>query len=234
MSYGAEGAVVGASTTPTLAQPSVTVAKYQGWAEFTVEAGQDLSSIQSELGDLFTEAKDALEADKFLTGTGTNEPAGLMTGLTSTQRVVEATPGTFAEADLYSLEAALPVRWQSSAKMIAHKQTYNKVRGFGKGNDLWLRLGAGFGETQLIGYTAVEDSDFSLPTAANARIIVLGDFSKFIIVDRIGMSVEVVPQVMDQATGRPKGVRGLYIYGRNSSAVLVADAFRYLGTSSTA
>jgi hypothetical protein len=48
--------------------------------------------------------------------------------------------------------------------------------------------------------------------------MVLGDFRYFIIVDRIGMDVELIPHLFG-ASGRPLGQRGIYAIWRNNSAV---------------
>jgi HK97 family phage major capsid protein len=76
---------------PTLAQPTVSTEKAQAWVPFSIEIGQDWASLQTELARLFADAKATLEADKFLNGSGTNEPKGVYAGLTTTQRVQTAT-----------------------------------------------------------------------------------------------------------------------------------------------
>ena len=47
------------------------------------------------------------------------------------------------------------------------------------------------------------------------------------IVDRIGLSVELIPHLFG-ANQRPTGQRGLYAYWRISSKVVDANAFRAL------
>lgn len=61
---------------PTLAQPVIRPEKAHAFVPFSIEVGQDWSSLQSELGGLFSDAKDVLEAEKLVTGTGTNEGPG--------------------------------------------------------------------------------------------------------------------------------------------------------------
>jgi HK97 family phage major capsid protein len=63
--------------------------------------------------------------------------------------------------------------------------------------------------------------------ATGNKVIILGDFKRgFIIVDRLGMSTELVPHLFDQATGRPTGQRGLLSIWRNNSRVVIDNAFR--------
>jgi hypothetical protein len=70
---------------------------------------QDWDSIVTELGRLLADGRDALDTTKILTGTGTNEPVGILNiggtgGLTTTQRVQTAGAGTIAIGDVYALK----------------------------------------------------------------------------------------------------------------------------------
>jgi len=63
-------------------------------------------------------------------------------------------------------------------------------------------------------------------TVVNAtKIMVVGDFSYFLIVDRIGMNVEIIPHIFGATSRFPIGQRGMYAYWRNTSKVLSASAF---------
>jgi predicted phage gp36 major capsid-like protein len=55
--------------------------------------------------------------------------------------------------------------------------------------------------------------------------MIVGDFNYFVIVDRIGLTVELVPHIFGVTARYPIGQRGLYFYYRNSSRVLTAAAF---------
>jgi HK97 family phage major capsid protein len=57
------------------------------------------------------------------------------------------------------------------------------------------------------------------------KIAVFGDFSRYMILDRVGLTVEVLPHLLG-ANRRPTGERGLYAYWRNGAKVLDANAFR--------
>jgi HK97 family phage major capsid protein len=67
--------------------------------------------------------------------------------------------------------------------------------------------------------------DGTLTGAAADYAVLSGDFNQFAIVDRIGASIELVPQLFG-ASGRPTGSRGFYMHWRVGSDVLVPDAFR--------
>jgi HK97 family phage major capsid protein len=65
-------------------------------------------------------------------------------------------------------------------------------------------------------------------TTSGSKVAIFADWpNAFAIVDRIGLSVELVPHVFG-ASQRPIGARGVYAYWRTGSGVLVANAARYL------
>jgi predicted phage gp36 major capsid-like protein len=55
--------------------------------------------------------------------------------------------------------------------------------------------------------------------------VLSGDFQQFAIVDRLGTTIEIVPQLLGTAH-RPTGQRGFLMHYRSSSDVLIPDAFR--------
>ena len=227
-------------SSPTFAQPTVRAERVSAFIPFSFEIEQDWSALRQEITLMLGEAKDAEEAASFLTGDGTGiNPQGLLTGITSSQDVAGSVPPAFVSGDIYGLEEALPVRYRANARFLAAKATYNRVRQIDTagGADLWERLGAGL-PSQLIGYPLHEASrmDGYPKTAAAKRVLVLGDFRNFLIVDRIGMNVELVPHVFTAGTGStivPSGQRGLFAVWRNNSKVLVPDAFRVLKTKAS-
>ena len=60
------------------------------------------------------------------------------------------------------------------------------------------------------------------------NVVLFGDFSRFYIVDRIGLSTEFIANVFDQTTGRPSGTRAWLMHWRVGSAVADTNAFRVL------
>ncbi len=236
-SYDAELAEV-SDDTPSIGQPVANVEKAQAFIEYSIEAGEDWGGLQTEMAKMLQDAKDRLEATKFVLGAGhgSTEPEGLLVGATGT---VAAGTAAFAIANLYALEEALDARWQPNASFLAHRGMYNRVRQFDTsgGSALWMRIGEGImngsgGNTnaQLLGYPAYQSSAYTNALTAGTKLITFGDFNQFLIVDRIGLNVEIVPHLMG-ASRRPIGARGLYAYWRNTSDVLVAGAFKTLVTT---
>jgi HK97 family phage major capsid protein/HK97 family phage prohead protease len=226
---------------PTLAQPGVAPTRVQAFVPFSVEVEQDWNGLMAEIAMMLADAKDVEEASTFLTGAGTGSiPQGVLTGTSGTaQQVLTAgTATSVAPGDVYALENAMPPRFRARASLLASKGGYNAIRAsFGQlasaAGDVWVRPSAGTAP-ELLGYPAYENSNMS-GLSTGATLMLMGDFKQFIIVDRIGMSVELVPHVF--ATGAsggapamPQGERGIYALWRNSSQVLVPNAFRYLQT----
>ncbi len=63
------------------------------------------------------------------------------------------------------------------------------------------------------------------------KFLIYGDFSRYVIVDRIGLEIELIPHLFG-VNRRPTGQRGLYAFWRNGAKVVDANAFRaLLGTA---
>ena len=227
--------------TPTLAQPSVTVTKAHAFVPFSVEAEGDWPNMEAELTSLFADAKDDEEATAFVTGAGTGvNPQGIVTGSTGTTPA--STGLTITAANLYSLEAALAPRFRPRAQFFANRAMYNIIRALDTagGAQLWLRIGdliqndpassGGVGNTglRLLGYPVNEVSTMSATVVNATKIMLLADPNFFVIVDRVGMNVELVPQIFGATSRFPTGQRGMYAWWRNSSLLLNAAASRAL------
>lgn len=223
---------------PTLAQPRVVPTSVKGLIKFSIEVGQDWNSLQSEMGRLLADAKAVEESTSFITGTGNGitAPQGVVGGLTGPYRITSTTADTFALADLFKLSGALPPRFRTSrAAFLANRAIYDLVRQFGAGVDVgagavWVDSLQAGQPSSLIGYRAYEASSMASETGSDDDILMFGDFKQFIIVDRVGMSIELIPHMFD-GNGAPTGTRGIWAMWRNSSAILVPNAFRLLTTA---
>lgn len=251
-----EAAVAPASNF-TLTQPKLRTNRVQGYTVFNIEIDLSWGALQSEITKMLVDAK-GQEENSFISGAGDGftdgtAPKGINAGLTGASVDTNtASIDTFVLADLFALEEALDARWEANASFFAHKTVYNKIRQFptdgsaGSMNNLWTNLDGGLTEStrntrRLLDYPTYRSAGPNgMPTLAAAAayggthadggdtLMILGDFSHFLIVDRIGMSVEMVPTVLDVATGRPTGQRGVYTYWMNNSQILVPTAFRRL------
>jgi HK97 family phage major capsid protein len=216
---------------PTLAQPTVSTERAHGWVPFSIEIGQDWGSIQDDMTELFRDAKDVLEAGKFVTGTGTNEPFGVMTGTTTT--VPAATGLTITLANLYSLKNALPPRYRknkTNTAWLGNVAVLDRFRQFdtvGSATAVWADGLQVDQPDKLLGYQVYEASEITGTITNATKVLVFGDFSRYLIVDRVGLTVDFIPHIFG-TNQRPTGQRGLYFYWRVGAKVLDANAFRAL------
>lgn len=249
--YAAESAET-TDGSPAFLQPEIIVERAQALAIFSRELEEDWSGLATELARMFAEAKDDLEAEKFINGAGhgSNEPQGLVVGATE-QVVRTAQTNTFSLDDLYAVEAALPPRFRSRASWVANQSIYQIIRRFSEdeSNNSTVLVDNLRGATSaasapnmgsvgynLLGKPAYEASTMdSFPTTtitADLDIMVYGDFRHYVIVDRIGMSVELVPHMLG-SNRLPTGQRGLMAYWRNSAEVIAPNAFVTLHVENT-
>jgi len=233
--YRAEGAET-TDDAPTLGQPTANPERADVFIPFSVEVGQDWGGLQVEMARLVQDAKDDLEADKFVNGIGhaANQPEGLYTGATAVVATAAAT--TLARGDVYGLDTALPPRFRPRASIVGNRLQYSRVRQLDTagGADLWIRIGDGLRNSQtgalgeaLLGYPTYEASAMTSALTSGASIITIGDFTNFLIADRVGMNAEVIPHLLG-SNRRPTLQRGLVFWWRNTSKVLAWQAFRTL------
>jgi HK97 family phage major capsid protein len=234
-SYGAEASAV-TDASPTLVQPSIDTQRMTIFVPFSIELGQDWGTLQQELLRLMTDAKDVLEATKFLLGTGTNEPGGILNiggtgGLTTTQRVQTATTNTFVLGDLYVFKQALAARFIADASFTWHPNRLDTIYRFvAAGSTTEPQIMPQGRGGPLLGKPAYEWSTLATATTTTTKIGLFGDFKTgYRIIDRIGMQVELIPHLFGAAQGNlPTGQRGLFAIARNSGGVVAPNALRYL------
>lgn len=232
-SWDAEAAEV-SDDAPTFAQPTIPVYKGAIFVPISIEAQQDETNVAQEIGRMIAFEKDRMESVAFTTGSGSGEPTGIVTALTGTASVVaSATTDTFAVADVYALDSALPTRYAENASWLAHRAIANLVRRFDTqgGANLWETLGNDVPAT-LLGrpFYPNEAMDSSVTALADNLIAVFGDFDNYVIADRIGTTVEYIPHLFG-ANRRPTGQRGWYAYFRVGADSVNDAAFRLLNVT---
>jgi HK97 family phage major capsid protein len=232
-SWDAEAAEVSDDAT-TFAQPTITIRKAAGFVPISIEALADEQNVAQEVGRLLSFGKETLEATAFATGSG-SQPQGIITALTGGASVVTSTTtDVFASADVYKVHGALPARYRASASWLANNLTYNLARNFDTqgGAQLWERIGADR-PALLMGRNAYEAEalDGVITALADNLMLVFGDFSNYVIADRIGMTVEFIPHLFHVDNNLPKGQRGWYAYFRVGADSVNDGAFRVLNVT---
>lgn len=235
-----------ADASPTLAQPEIEVHMADAWVPYSIEAEQDINTLVGELQAAMLDAKNRLEATAFTVGTGSGQPQGVITGVAawnSGASIVAPTgPEAFALDDIYKVAKSLPGRHQPGASWLSGPGLEYLIRGFASGGSpsasaFWADLGAGT-PPNLVGrpYRVASDMDDTwnpAATEAHNYVLLFGDFSRFQIVDRIGVVTEIVPHLFG-ANQRPTGQRGLLMYWRTGAGVVDGNAFRLLDIPTTA
>lgn len=229
---------VPADGAPAFGAPSITPYKAHGFVPISIEGYEDIASIGPIVASMFQQAKDDDEAQKFATGSGSNQPTGIVTALAGTlSQTNMATNGAIAAADLFKAQQHLGPRYQQRASWVMNLAYVNKIRALGSSDNYFaqtVRLpeSADFPLLGRPAYQASGMTDACNTTTNNA--IVFGDFNDYVIVDRIGMQVEFIPHLFDQATARPNGSRGWYTHWRTGADSVNDTAFTLLFNPNTA
>ncbi|MBF5029608.1 phage major capsid protein [Micromonospora sp. ANENR4] len=219
-----------ADASPTVANPNIPVHLGDAFVPYSYEVGMDVRDFESEIRGLMLDGADQLMATAYTTGSGVGQPKGLITALVAaggSTLVASAVADAFGKADPYNVQNALPPRFQPRAEWVAALPTINTMAQMetAAGARLFPELGNG----RLLNRSIHELSnmDGTIETSTANYLLAYGDFSNFVIVDRIGTTIELIPNLMG-AAGRPTGRRGLVLYFRTGSDVVNPNAFRLL------
>lgn len=215
---------------PTTAGPTVTAAKLTAYVTGSYEIFED-SNLLSQLPGLIGEAFDDAESAAFVAGSGSGAPMGVVTAISATvaSTVTATTRGSFTSAsavDTFALLNSVASRYEDNVTWVGNKQTFNTIRQQVVGT-AGVPVVDMMEKNQLLGSPWVSASSVTSATTSGNVLIVLGDFSRFLIYDRLGTSLEFVPNVVD-GSGLPTATRGLIAHKRVGSNVLDLGAFRFL------
>jgi HK97 family phage major capsid protein len=236
-SYDAEASAV-SDDSPTLAQPSIPVYAARGFIPYSIEVGQDYPGFADEMSHLLNQGYLDLVASQTAVGSGSSSPKGIftaMSGTTNPAHVVVTTAGVLGATDIRSAWSALPERYRPRATWVMSPTVDAKVRALGNNlslADFTVNLTAD-GTPVLTGRPVVV-TDYApafTGTTGAANYAVVGDFSNFLIVQRAGMTVELVNHLFDTSTGRPTGQRGWFAYARHGFDSVNTNGFRLLSNS---
>lgn len=223
---------------PTFSNPSVTAGALTAYVTASYEIFED-SDLQAQLPGLIGEAFSFAEQTAFITGSGTNGPTGIVTAISATaaSTVTCTTRGSFTSAsavDVFALLGAVPSRYEDTSTWVANKSWFNTVRQMStasQGSYFWTNfnsdtVGQG-GQQNMLGSPTLQASDMNTSFASGSVIAILGDFSQFVIYDRLGTTVEFVQNVFNSSAA-PLRQRGLIAHKRVGSNCTDINAFRFL------
>lgn len=239
--YAAEAAAA-TEQGPTFTRPEYIVKRAHAFVTASYEMAQDRADLPSELAVLFGEARDTLEENQFAVGVGTTVfPQGML--LDGAFTAVETIGNNvLADDDIDAQEAALPIRHRANGAWFLNRKVIREIQGFetagGKyfGGTNYPAVGTpqqnpgGNTGLRLLGYPVWETpSASSLTTTSAAIVAVFCDPRNYIIVDRVGMSVKVIPDMLNGATPSfPTGEIGIYAFWRNTARVVNVDGGRQI------
>ena len=183
----AEGA---ASTEPTFGAIRIPVHT----AMLTTKASRNLVEDSAVpftqiLAGLFADEVRLSDEQAFITGDGVGKPLGLLN--TAGIPTVNSGHASQVTADgLLDLFYGLPAQYRDNAVFVMSSATEDAVRKLKDTNNQYLWVG-GFAATPetVLGRTVLS-SEFMPAIAAAATPIAFGDFSRYIVVDRIGFAVQ--------------------------------------------
>jgi HK97 family phage major capsid protein len=221
-----------ADASPTVAAPTVTAHKAAAYVFGSYEVLQD-SNFEAQLPRLLSDAKDRLESAAFAVGSGSGAPFGVVTSVTAvtTSRVTPTTGGSFTTeslTDVYKVINAVPARHRSRASWVANFATLNIIRQMDTygGGSFWANLNPDTPE-QLLGRPVYESSEMVSAVTTGSNILLAGDFSEYLIYDRIGTTLVYDPVVLG-SNRIPSGQAGFFAFWRVGADVTNANAFRVL------
>lgn len=220
---------------PTLVQPEVAVHMARGFVPYSFEIGMDYPGFAQEMARLLAEGYSELTAEAFATGGGVTAPKGILTALDANTNVEVSvtTAGQFTATDIDKLWNALPDRAKNNATWLLNPSVATHIGAWGDafgGRTVDL---TGVPQS-LRGRPIVESSHLPVftSTTGSLSILIVGDFSKFVIAQRAGMAVEAIPHLFGTTNGLPTGQRGLFAWARVGSGTSDDTAFRLLNNGS--
>ncbi len=215
---------------PTLAEENIPVWKAAAFVPASFEIIQDGTNFVSEVSKLLLDGLDQLTATAFTTGSGTGQPTGIISALAGGSSVVAtATADALVPGDVYNLQNQLPPRFQATL-IGGQPGDHQPLAQFQTANGSLTFPSLQSTPRTLLGRPVSEISNMDGMLgggAGNDPVIVYGDWSQFVIVDRWPSALEVVPHLFGP-NRRPTGQRGFLLYSRVGSDVLVDNAFRVL------
>jgi len=228
---------------PTFAQPQYIVKRAQGQITASFEMFQDRTDLASEMAVLIQEAKDNEEEASWAVGAGATTASlgvGPISGTSGAYTAVAGGgSGVIAAADADLVEAALPVRHRFGAQWFMNRlnirkfQTVETTGGKLFGGQQYQSVGipeldrAGNTGLRLLGYAVNESPSLPVATTTTITIGTLLAPSSYVIVERIGMSVQFIPFILN-SSALATGQQALYFMYRNHAAPLNLDAGRTL------
>lgn len=159
----------------------------------------DVVGVSSEL---LAEAFTLGENDTFINGSGIGRPMGILTQVDGDgpASVVSGTAATLTADGLINLAYALPAQYEANAAWVFRKATEQVIRKLKdtSNNYLWPVIGSmgNFAPApkELLGFPTLRD-EFMPAIADSAYPIIFGDLRGYLVLDRVGISVQRLSEI---------------------------------------
>lgn len=228
-----------ATAGPTLAQLKPSFGELYANPEVTQKALDDIFfDVESELSQDISESFAVLEGKAFLSGTGTNQPVGLLTAKTSAeadsarafgtvQHIATGVADNFPAKDpadiLIDLIYSMKAGYRTGAQFMVNSMNLATMRKWkdGQGNYIWQPAMQNGQPGSIFGYGYVTNEDMP-SVGAGAIPVIFGNFQQaYIIFDRVG-----IRSLRDPYTNKP--FVGFYTTKRVGSMIANTQAVKFL------
>jgi len=160
-------------------------------------------NIEAYLTGKFAEASAIDEDNRFLVGDGHGKPQGILPGATNALSLTAVNSGNASVLTwdgLIDVPFGVNSQYRGAGVWVGEKATFQAIRKMkdGDGKYLWEPDSKAGQPTILLGYQTMEQE--AMPSiAGSAYPLIFGDMGGYLIVDRVGMTVE---RYLDSATAR--------------------------------
>lgn len=218
----AEGADFTASK-PEFNKRSIGAYKVGALTYVTVEAMQDtFIDMEAWVRGDFAKAFADLEETHFINGTGSKQPSGILTG--GTLGVTAAASNAVTADELMDLMYSVENKYRKRSVWLMNDSTVKLIRKLKDttGRYLWEPSMKDGQPDMLLGKRLYTSS--AMPeAAANAKVVVFGDFKQYRIMDRRGLYFQRLNEI-----AATSGQVAFLAYRRYDAQVIRSDALKYL------
>lgn len=187
-------------TPPTLGMYNIDVATAMASLPISMNLIEDAAfDVYGIASDAMAEAFALGEDDAFVNGDGVARPKGILASVGDIGYVASGNASALTGDGVIDLMSALPAQYERDAKWYASKATFGVIRKLkdSTNNYLWPVVGTvgnlGAVQQELLGFPIVKN-DFMPAVAANAYPLIFGDLKGYLIVDRVGLSIQRIDQ----------------------------------------
>jgi HK97 family phage major capsid protein len=223
------GTNVFGGTAPTLTQKTLTAYMAGDILDISWEALQDISFFQAFATDDIINAVLEYEEPKFISGSGSGEPEGVLTGcdVGTTVTGAHAVQGVITLDSIYDLVATLNEVYHSDAAFLMQRSVGLFIRKLQRQANLfepvWTREN---GKDYLLGYPVAFSQSMPDGSTDQDKPIVFGSFKRgYVIGDRGGSGINV--KILDQPKAK-EGITQLLAYRRTDGRVRRSEALKAL------